>query len=89
MRLFAKLVVIIVSLGAMALALLSLRQQRYEVSNEIARQHNRIVDQERAQWRLRAEVARRIDPADIRGYADRLGLDLAPIVEGREVARAR
>lgn len=89
MRLFAKLLVIMVSLGAMALALLALRQQRYEVSNEISRQHNRIVEQERVQWRMRAEVARRVDPADIRGYADRLRLDLAPMVEGKEAARAQ
>jgi hypothetical protein len=31
---------------------------------------------------MRAEVARRVDPADIRGYAERLNLELAPIQPG-------
>ena len=69
MRLFAKLFVVMLALGAMGLGLLALRQQRYEVSNEISRAHNRIVEQERAQWRMQAEIARRSDPADIRSYA--------------------
>ncbi len=81
MRLFAKLLVIVVALGAMALGLLSLRQQRYEVSNEISRAHNRIVEQERAQWRLRAEVAQRSTPADIREAAEKRGIELAPVQE--------
>ena len=81
MRLFAKLLVVVVALGAMGLALLALRQQRYEVSNEISRTHNRIVEQERARWRLRAEVARLSDPADIRAAAARRGIDLAPVQE--------
>ena len=84
MRIFAKLFVIMVAVGAMGLALLSLRQQRYEVSNEISRAHNRIVEQERGQWRLRANIAGRSDPADIRAYAERLKLDLAPIQESAE-----
>jgi hypothetical protein len=84
MRIFAKLLVLMVALGAMGLALLSLRQQRYEVSNEISRAHNRIVEQERGQWRLRANIAGRSDPADIRSYAERLKLDLAPIQESAQ-----
>lgn len=81
MRLFAKLLVVVVALGATGLALLALRQQRYEVSNEISRTHNSIVEQERARWRLRAEVARLSDPADIRAAAERRGIDLAPVQE--------
>ena len=88
MRLFAKLAVILAATGALGLGLLSLRQQRYEVSNRISKAHNRIVEQERTQWRMRAEVARRVDPADIRGYAERLGLELAPIQPGSAAATA-
>ena len=88
MRLFAKLAVMLVALGALGLGLLSLRQQRYEVSNQISKAHNRIVEQERTQWRMRAEVARRVDPADIRGYAERLNLELAPIQPGSTSATA-
>ena len=88
MRLFAKLAVILVAIGALGLGLLSLRQQRYEVSNQISKAHNRIVEQERTQWRMRAEVARRVDPADIRGYAERLNLELAPIQPGSAAVTA-
>ena len=86
MRLFSKLFLILIALGAMGLGLLALRQQRYEVSNEISRAHNRIVEQERAQWRMRADVARRSDPADIRTYASKLKLELIPAGESTLLA---
>ena len=86
MRLFSKLFLIMIALGAMGLGLLALRQQRYEVSNEISRAHNRIVEQERAQWRMRADVARRSDPADIRTYASKLKLELIPAGESTLLA---
>lgn len=86
MRLFSKLFLIMIALGAMGLGLLALRQQRYEVSNEISRAHNRIVEQERAQWRMRADVASRSDPADIRAYASKWKLDLIPAGESTVLA---
>ena len=86
MRLFSKLFLIMIALGAMGLGLLALRQQRYEVSNEISRAHNRIVEQERAQWRMRADVARRSDPADIRTYASKLKWELIPAGESTVLA---
>lgn len=86
MRLFSKLFLILIALGAMGLGLLALRQQRYEVSNEISRAHNRIVEQERAQWRMRAEIASRSDPADIRSYASKLKLELIPAGESALLA---
>ena len=88
MRLFSKLFLIMIALGAMGLGLLALRQQRYEVSNEISRAHNRIVEQERAQWRMRADVARRSDPADIRTYASKLNLELIPAGESALLAES-
>ena len=86
MRLFSKLSLIMLALGAMGLGLLALRQQRYEVSNEISRAHNRIVEQERAQWRMRADVARRSDPADSRAYASKWNWDLIPAGESTLLA---
>ncbi len=88
MRLFSKLFLIMIALGAMGLGLLALRQQRYEVSNEISRAHNRIVEQERAQWRMRADVARRSDPADIRNYASKLKWELIPAGESTLLAES-
>jgi hypothetical protein len=79
MRLFAKIVVIVLGLGAMGLGLLALRQQRYEVSNQISQAHNRIVEQDRAHWRIRADLARRVEPGQLRESAEAIGLDLEPI----------
>lgn len=79
MRLFLKLAVIVAAVGATALALLALRQQRYEASSELSRAHWRILEQERALWKMRSEIARRSRPQDIRDAADRLKLDLEPI----------
>lgn len=79
MRLFAKIAVIVLGLGAMGLGLLALRQQRYEVSNQISRAHNRIVEQDRAHWRIRVDLARRVEPAQLRESAAAIGLDLEPL----------
>lgn len=79
MRLFLKLAVVALALGVMALGLLALRQQRYETSSELSKAHWRILEQERAIWRLRAEIARNSRPQDIRQAAERLHLPLEPI----------
>jgi hypothetical protein len=44
------------------------------------------VEQERAQWRMRADVARRSDPADIRAYASKLKWELIPAGESTLLA---
>ncbi len=79
MRLFLKLALLMVAVGGMSLSLLALRQQRYETSSEISRVHWRILEQERALWRMRADIARRSRPQDIRTAAESLKLDLEPI----------
>ncbi|MBM4112109.1 MAG: hypothetical protein FJ253_01860 [Phycisphaerae bacterium] len=63
---FGKLLAIVVVLAVMALALLVERQRRTETMLEISRTHSRILEQERSIARLRAEVARRIRPGDVR-----------------------
>lgn len=79
MRLFLKLTVTVVALGAMGLALLALRQQRYEASSQLSKAHWRILEQERGLWRMRAEIARKTKPQDIRAAAEALKLDLEPV----------
>lgn len=81
MGLFLKVCIVIAALGAMALGLLSLRQQRYEVSNQIAVAHQRGVEQQRSLWRMRAEVARHSGPSQIRGAINKLKIDAVPVQE--------
>lgn len=63
---FGKLLAIILVLAVMAMALLVERQKRYETMLEISRTHARILEQERAVWRFRADVAKRIRPSEVR-----------------------
>jgi len=63
---FGKLLAIVVVLGVMALALLVERQRRYETTLAISRTHARILEQERTLARFRADVARRVQPAQVR-----------------------
>lgn len=78
-RLFLKLVVVAIALGAMGLGLLALRQQRYEASSELSRTHWRILEQERGLWKLRADIARNSRPDTIRDAAESKGIELDPI----------
>lgn len=48
------------------------RQQRYELARDISRAHWRMLDQERTLWSLRAEIARRTRPQEIRTAVERL-----------------
>lgn len=76
---FGKLLAIVVVLAVMALALLVERQRRYETTLEIAQTHRRILEQERAMARLRAEVARRIRPAEVRLALKAVAGDWVPL----------
>lgn len=48
------------------------RQQRYELARDISRSHWRMLEQERTLWSLRAEIARRTRPEEIRTAVHRL-----------------
>ena len=48
------------------------RQQRYELARDISRAHWRMLEQERTLWSLRAEIARRTRPEEIRTAVHRL-----------------
>ncbi|MBX3354302.1 MAG: hypothetical protein KF724_01235 [Phycisphaeraceae bacterium] len=76
---FGKLLAIVLVLAIMALALLVERQKRYETMLEISRTHARIIEQERGIWRLRAEVARRIRPNEMRHALGTLAVEWQPM----------
>lgn len=82
---FAKLLVIILSIGAAACALLVVRQQRVELVHDVAMTHNRLLQHERALWDLRAEIAARVKPSDVRLLVDKLGGEWAPIPASPEL----
>lgn len=75
---FAKIVVLILSLGMLAAALLANRQQRIQAAHDLALAQKRLVEHDRTLWRLRLEIASRITPAQIEIAGRRYG-DLQPL----------
>lgn len=75
---FAKLVAVLVSMGAVACTLLAVRQQRIQSAHELAEVQRRVMEHDRTLWHLRAEIATRITPPRVDEMARRLG-PAAPI----------
>jgi hypothetical protein len=70
---FAKLAVIILTIGAVAATLLAARQQRLYAVHESAEAMRRIAEHDRTLWRLRGEIADRVTPDNVKKMADRFG----------------
>ncbi len=78
---FPKLLVVILALGITACSLLASRQQRIEAAHEAALLHERLIGHERAQWKLRSEIASRCRPDEIRSALSGLGGSWSPLLE--------
>lgn len=76
---FAKLLVIIMFVGATACALLVIRQQRIDTFHEISVVHQHLLTHERTLWELRGEIAERCRPSQVRLVMNQLGGQWAPI----------
>ncbi|MSR29527.1 MAG: hypothetical protein EXS03_08145 [Phycisphaerales bacterium] len=69
---FAKIAALVLGIGVLACGVLVERQQRYELARDISRAHWRMLEQERTLWALRAEIARRTRPDEVRMAVERL-----------------
>lgn len=86
---FAKLVTVIVVLGAMFGALLVNRQQRIDAASEISRIHFRMLKHERARNGLQSEVAAAVRPDRLRERIASVASDSAARTrDGRAVQQA-
>ena len=77
---FAKLVVVIVVMGATSAALLVARQQRIERARETALLHEEILAQQRRLQELRCQIAGRCRPEELHLDIGRLDGPWEPIV---------
>lgn len=59
---FWKFVVLILSIGIIGGALLTMRQLRIQAAHELGAVQRRVGDRDRELWRLRIEIARTIRP---------------------------
>jgi len=76
---FGKLLLLILVLGGLSAAMLVDRQQRLDLAAEMQRTHARLRQHEQASWRLRADLAYRTRPHEIRLAIERLNARMVPI----------
>ena len=76
---FGKLALLILVLGGLSAAMLVDRQQRLDLAAEMQRTHARLRQHEQATWRLRADLAYRTRPHEIRVAIERLNVRMVPI----------
>jgi len=79
---FAKLLLIILVMGATACGLLVNRQHRIEAAHETVALHQQLLDQEQRLWKLRCEVSCRCRPQQLNLALARLGGSWAPVMVG-------
>ncbi len=84
---FAKLLVIILSLGACACVLLAARHARIHAAHDLAEARLRIVQRDRELWKARARIAARVTPERVQRLAANL-IPLRPIVPDPIVDRS-
>lgn len=77
---FAKLCVVILSIGAVACALLALRQSRLQSASELAQTQLRIMQLDQGLCSLRARIAEKVSPERVQEMAESL-CDMRPLVE--------
>lgn len=70
---FAKVGVLIAAGGVIACALLAIRQQRLQAFHESAASQLRLRQHEEVVFKLRAEIAERIQPTEVRRMAGAMG----------------
>lgn len=76
---FAKLVVVIVSLGLCACVLLAARQARIQAAHDLAEARLRILRLDHELWRMRARIAERVTPERVRLLASAI-TPLRPLI---------
>ncbi len=69
---FAKLVVLTLSLALGACALLSLRQMRTQSAHELAEARLRVLQRDNEFWRLRTRIAARVTPEHVQQLAAKI-----------------
>ena len=75
---FSKLLFIVLTFGMVGGCLLIMRQQRLEASHQTATTFQRVAAQERAVWRMRAEIARRCRPDQLQQLREELSESWTP-----------
>ena len=76
---FGKLLFIIVAVCAVACALLVIRQQRIDTFHDMTQVHRRLLEHERTLWQMRADIAQRCRPSQVRLAMNGLNVNWVPL----------
>lgn len=82
---YAKWLAMIVFATALAGALLTFRQQRFEAMNAMAREHTRINHARQQMWDLQVRIADKMQPMALEQAIRRSELNLEPQTPGAMV----
>lgn len=77
---FGKLATLVLSIGAIACALLALRQSRLQAASELAQSQLRMAQLDQALGSLKASIAVHVAPERIQEMAEAMS-DMRPLVE--------
>jgi cell division protein FtsL len=76
---FLRLTVAIVTLAIVALALLTLRQQRFELGHDLVATDRQLDQSRQRLWSLQAQLADRVEPTALHNAATQAQLQLEPL----------
>ena len=82
--LFAKLVILLLVVVTVGCVLLSLRQQRFVISHEMAMEHQRIRHHQQLIWRHHATMIRHASPPSVSRAMQRMAGDFQPAATVRQ-----
>ncbi len=77
---YAKAIVLIVCLTALAASMLELRQRRFEAMHEMATLHQQMNQHRQDLWLWQSRIADATDPITLRDAVARAGLDMEPLI---------
>lgn len=81
----AKLIMVVVFAAAIGAVLLGLRQQRLQMSHEMAKMHAKINKARQETWDMQVRISERMEPEALKEAIERAKLDLEPITPGAPV----
>ena len=76
---YLKAIAMILCLAAVAAAILSLRQQRWQVQHQVANMHRQIENARRSVWESQVKVTAQLKPAALEHRIQIADLDLVPL----------
>lgn len=76
---YARVLILIVAMTALAVSVLALRQQRYDTMHEMAVLHQQLNGNRQDLWHWQSRIAERTEPGALQDALKRAGLVLEPV----------